>query len=123
MDDDPSVREVIAGMLAYLGYETKEAPEGRTALALFKEAKEQGEPFAAVILDLMVPGGMGGQETVRLLQQLDPGVKAIVSSGYAKEPVVESFQDYGFVASLPKPYSLEQIGLVLQKVSGKVEVG
>jgi two-component system cell cycle sensor histidine kinase/response regulator CckA len=122
MDDNPTVREVAGELLAFLGYETEMAPEGRTAVELYRIAKEQGKPFAAVILDLVVPEGIGGQETLKHLRDFDPAVTAIVSSGYAKEPVVENFQKYGFVASLPKPYNLEQLGRVLHSTLKKAEV-
>jgi two-component system, cell cycle sensor histidine kinase and response regulator CckA len=121
MDDNPSVREVAAALLDYLGYETELAADGQSALELFKKAREQGEPFAAVILDLIVPDGMGGKETMERLREVEPEVKAIVSSGYAKEPVVEHYEKYGFSGSLPKPYSLEQIGRVLHSILEKEE--
>jgi two-component system, cell cycle sensor histidine kinase and response regulator CckA len=121
MDDNPAVREVAGELLAFLGYETESAADGRMALDLYRKAKEQGEPFAAVILDLIVPEGMGGQETLELLRKLDPEVKAIVSSGYAREPVVENFRDYGFLASLPKPYSLDQLGQVLHGILARAQ--
>jgi two-component system, cell cycle sensor histidine kinase and response regulator CckA len=121
MDDDPAVGEVATELLKFLGYETELAVDGRQALEIYKKAKQQGEPFAAVILDLMVPAGMGGQETLKELRKMDPEVKAVVSSGYAREPVVENFQDYGFAASLPKPYSLDQLGQVLHTILAKEE--
>jgi two-component system, cell cycle sensor histidine kinase and response regulator CckA len=122
MDDNQAIREVAAELLDFLGYETELADDGRKALNLYQKAMEQGKPFAVVILDLIVPEGLGGLETMELLRELDSEVKAIVSSGYSREPVMENFQDYGFAASLPKPYSLDQVGQVLHRILSKEEV-
>jgi two-component system, cell cycle sensor histidine kinase and response regulator CckA len=122
MDDDPAVGEVGAELLEFLGYEAELAADGRQALEIYQKAKQQGEPFTAVILDLIIPAGMGGRETMELLRKFDPEVKAIVSSGYARDLVLENFKDYGFAASLPKPYSVEQLGQVLHSILAKEKV-
>ncbi|MEJ2032539.1 MAG: ATP-binding protein [Deltaproteobacteria bacterium] len=90
MDDEVSVREVTAELLTFLGYEAVMARDGKEALLLYEEARRQGQPFAAVILDLAIPEGMGGVETVTELRKIDSGIKAIVSTGYSKNPAAQS---------------------------------
>ena len=89
MDDEEMVREVLGRILSRLGYEVDFASDGSQAIEKFVQAKETDQPFAAVILDLTVPGGMGGKEAMEKLLKIDPQVKAIVSSGYSDDP------DYG----------------------------
>jgi PAS domain S-box-containing protein len=115
MDDDPLVREIALEMLHYLGYQVAAAEEGASALELYEKALEAGTPFDAVILDLTVPGGMGGKETMRRLLSLDPDVRAIVSSGYAEDPVMTHFAEHGFAGFMKKPYSLKEMGETLQR--------
>ncbi|MDA8166002.1 MAG: ATP-binding protein [Desulfobacteraceae bacterium] len=116
MDDEEMVREVLAELLHALGYQAVTASDGKEALRLYEEARREGRPFVAVILDLVVPGGMGGEETMQKLQELDPAVKAIVSSGYSDTPVGRDYRRYGFAASLPKPYNLGQLSQVLHEL-------
>ena len=96
LEDDATVRAVMARMLAKLGYESVFAQEGQEALELYTEARRAQQPFDLVILDLTIPGGMGGLETLQNLLAQDPRTKAIVSSGYADDPVLANFQDFGF---------------------------
>jgi two-component system cell cycle sensor histidine kinase/response regulator CckA len=96
MDDEEMVREVVGRMLQQLGYEVKLAADGQEALERFREAQEESQPFAGLILDLTVPGGMGGRETMEKLLTLDPGVVSLVSSGYAEDAIMTNYQDYGF---------------------------
>ena len=86
MDDEAMVREVLGKMLLALGYEVKFAENGAEAIEFFSQSEKSGEPFAAAILDLTVPGGMGGKEAMARLLKIDPQVKAIVSSGYSDDP-------------------------------------
>ena len=88
--------------------------DGAEAIEQYGEAKEAGQPFGAVILDLTIPGGMGGKETIKKLLELDPDVKAIVSSGYTTDPIMSEYKEYGFSAVVTKPYSAEQIEKALQ---------
>lgn len=106
MDDDPRVRQVLGSMLAALGHSVTESVDGREAVELYRQGMASGRPFDAVIMDLTVPGGMGGEAAIEELRKMDPDVKAIVSSGYANNPVLSSYGDYGFYGSLVKPYSL-----------------
>jgi CheY-like chemotaxis protein len=116
MDDEAMVRNLAVNMLTRLGYAVESACDGAEAIALYQRAKDAGQPFAAVILDLTVPGGLGGQETIAVLQQLDPQVHAIVSSGYAEDPVMADFRHYGFSGVVTKPYTVQELGNVLQRL-------
>jgi PAS domain S-box-containing protein len=107
MDDDELVREVAAEMIASLGHAVTTAASGEEALARYREAREGGRPFDVVVLDLTVKGGMGGEEAMRRLLEIDPGVKAVVSSGYADAAVVAEYRAHGFRARLSKPYQME----------------
>jgi CheY-like chemotaxis protein len=116
MDDEEIVRVVVSRLLQQCGFEAELAKDGAEMLKLFREAKESDRPFAAVILDLIIQGGMGGQEAIKHLLAYDPGVKAIVSSGYSHDPIMSNFREYGFTGFLPKPYKLEQLKRVLAEV-------
>jgi PAS domain S-box-containing protein len=115
MDDEEPVRGAAKAMLAYLGYETEVAVDGKEAIEMFKDALESGSPYAAVILDLTIPGGMGGKETVKHLKEMYPDVKAIVSSGYSNDPVMADYKKYGFDGIIIKPYRISDLADVLQK--------
>lgn len=117
MDDDKDVRAVGVHLLRALGFEVKEAASGEEALRLYKELYDR-TPFEAVILDLTVPGGMGGKECVRRLKEYDPWVRAIVATGYYTDPIVAEFEAYGFVAAVQKPYRLEELSTTLVRVLG-----
>lgn len=116
MEDEEVVIHVAGSMMKYLGYEPVFAREGRKALTLYKEAMDSGEPFNTVILDLTVRGGMGGEETIKELRKIDPGVRAIVTSGYVDNVVMKNYEEYGFKAALTKPFILKALKDVLQKV-------
>jgi PAS domain S-box-containing protein len=117
MDDEEMVREVLGSMLARLGYEVEFARDGGEAIEMFVQAHGLGQAFAAVILDLTVPGAMGGKETMARLLEIDPQVKAIVSSGYSDDPIMADFQKYGFSGVIAKPYKISELGKILQKVA------
>jgi len=106
MDDEELVRDVAQKMIMALGHEVQCAGDGETTIDLFRQARESGNPFEVVILDLTVKGGMGGEETINKLRLIDPDVVAIVSSGYAENSVVADFRTFGFSAALNKPYTL-----------------
>ncbi len=113
MDDDPDIRELAGAILGLIGYEPTLTREGSEALTEYQAARACGRPFAAVILDLTIPGGMGGKETMRRLYDLDPNVRAIVSSGYSNDAVIADFRAHGFVAMVAKPYRMEDLARVL----------
>jgi PAS domain S-box-containing protein len=114
MDDEEVVREIAQAMLIELGYMVECAKNGSEAVDIYRKRMEEGTPFSAVIMDLTIPGGMGGKEAINLLLKNDPNVKAIVSSGYSTDPVMASYRDYGFVAVLSKPYLLQEMSTILQ---------
>lgn len=116
MDDEESVRNTAGEMLSFLGYEVFFAVDGAEAIDRYRKARDAGSPFDAVILDLTIRGGMGGEEAVQKIVQFDPRVKAIVSSGYSENPVMSDCSRYGFKGLICKPYSVQQMSHVLHKV-------
>ena len=117
MDDEEIVRIVVSRLLQQCGYETELAKEGVEMLRLYREAKEAGKTFEAVILDLIIQDGMGGQEAIKHLLAYDPHVKVIVSSGYSHNPIMTNYREYGFVGFLPKPYKLDELRRVMSEVT------
>jgi DNA-binding NarL/FixJ family response regulator len=83
---------------------------------MYKTAEESGNPYEAVILDLTIPGGMGGKDTIEKLLEIKSGAKAIVSSGYSDDPLLANFQEYGFKGILPKPFEPHALSKVLNEV-------
>ena len=116
MDDEEIIREFAAESLQDIGYVVEVVCNGREAVDCYQKAKEEKQPFAAVILDLTIPGGMGGEETIEKLLAVDPEVKAIVSSGYSKDPIMANFTQYGFMGIVPKPYRIEQLSKALSEI-------
>ncbi|MBW1917341.1 MAG: PAS domain S-box protein [Deltaproteobacteria bacterium] len=116
MDDKDIVREVLGKMLRKMGYKVKYARDGTEAREIYQKTKIAGQPFTAVILDLTVPGGVGGKEVLKQIRQIDPQVKAIVSSGYNDDPVMSDYSRYGFQGVLAKPYKIEDLSKVLREI-------
>ncbi len=116
MDDDQDVREVAGMMLTELGYAVAFAGDGQEAVRLYREAMAGQRPFDYVILDLTIPGGMGGEETIKRLREIDPEVKAIVSSGYSSSPIMANFREYGFAAVAVKPYNIVELSRLFHKI-------
>ncbi len=117
MDDDSRIRNLIGTMMEYIGYEVEFARTGEEAVDIYRRTKEAGGDYAAVILDLTVQGGMGGDLAVRRMRELDRGVNAIISSGYADSPVIRNFRDYGFVGAIAKPYKIEELKALLDRLA------
>jgi two-component system, cell cycle sensor histidine kinase and response regulator CckA len=113
MDDEEMVREVLGKMLASLGYDAEFARDGGEAIEMFVRAHALGQAFAAVILDLTIPGAMGGKEAMERLLEIDPQVKGIVSSGYSDDSIMADFQTYGFSGVIAKPYRIAELGRLL----------
>ncbi|MBI1821641.1 MAG: response regulator, partial [Nitrospirae bacterium] len=119
LDDEEDVLEVTAYMLKELGYEVALARDGTEVLSIYQNAMESKKPFAAVIMDLTIPGGMGGKEVLPKLLKMDSGVRAIASSGYFSEPVLANWKSYHFCSVLSKPYRLADLGKTLDQVLKK----
>jgi PAS domain S-box-containing protein len=116
MDDEELVRETAGDMLGYMGYDVAFARDGNEAIQIFEKARGSDSPFDVVIMDLTIPGGMGGKEAVLRLLEIDPGVRAIVSSGYSSDPIMANYRQYGFVGVVAKPYKIKDLGEALKKV-------
>lgn len=111
MDDEEAILEILGDILEYHGFTADFARDGEEALSLY-----QGKKYDAVILDLTVPGGMGGKEAMKELLKIDPMVRAIVSSGYSNDPIMSDFRQYGFRSVIAKPYDIDELGKVLRTV-------
>lgn len=116
MDDEADIRLTACDVLERLGYRAMHAADGESAIKLYREAFHAGDPFQAVIMDLTIPGGMGGAETLQLLRELDPRVKGIVSSGYSNDPVMAEYKKYGFADVVAKPYRVRELGEAVFRV-------
>jgi len=119
MDDEQIVLDVTHEVLKFLNYDVISATDGLAAIDLYKKEKSAGAPFDIVILDLSVSQGMGGKETIEQLRKFDPDVKAVVSSGYINDPVVQDFSHYGFCETLTKPYKIDDLKNLLEKLMKK----
>jgi len=116
MDDEEVIRNLAAEFLTLGGCEVTVANDGEEAIMLYAQAMRQGKKFDLVILDLTIPGGMGGKETLARILNLDPKVTAIASSGYSHDPIMSDYRGHGFVAVLPKPYDGNQIQEIVNHV-------
>ncbi len=116
MDDEEAVRDVALDILGTMGYEGTAVKDGAEALAEYRAARDSGRPFDVVIMDLTVPGGMGGRETVGKLLEIDPAAKVVVSSGYSNDPIMSDYRRYGFRGVIAKPYRIRDLGEVLGAV-------
>jgi DNA-binding NtrC family response regulator len=119
MDDEQIIRDVTNEILQFLDYEVMSVRDGIEALDLYKKEKNSGYPFDMVILDLSIPNGPGGKETIEMLRNYDPAVKAVISSGFTDDPVVRDFSHYGFCERLAKPYNIHELKTLLEKVIKK----
>jgi PAS domain S-box-containing protein len=118
MDDDAMVRRICAQQLGGAGYDVTTVESGTAALASYRDAQLRGERFDVVLMDLTVPGGDGGKETMPRLLELDPTAKGIVVSGYSDDPVLANFREHGFVGRLEKPYALRSLLAVVGGAMG-----
>ncbi|MBN1130714.1 MAG: PAS domain S-box protein, partial [Chitinispirillaceae bacterium] len=118
MDDEPSIREMASHILASSGYSVVTAADGKEAIERYQAAMTAGKPFDLVILDLTVPGGMGGEKTIKDLKKLDPDVAACVTSGYADNEILSDPSAYGFAAMITKPYLTAELLRTVKKVMG-----
>ena len=116
VDDEEAIRALVEFTLGRLGYEVSEAETALDGVNLYREKMESGERFDLVILDLTLPGGMGGKEALKRLIEIDPTVNAIVSSGYAMDATMSRYQDYGFRGVIAKPYEAAELGKIVYEV-------
>ena len=121
MDDDESVRDFVLKALKSFGNDVDEASDGAEAIEKYKKAMESGKPFDVVIMDLTIPGGMGGKETIQKLLEIDMNAKAVVSSGYSNDPVISNFEAYGFSGSITKPFRLDELKKVLNEIMSSAQ--
>jgi PAS domain S-box-containing protein len=116
MDDEEMLREVAQSQLTVLGHETVLVTNGVQAINKYQELQDKGQPVDVVIMDLTVPGNMGGEEAARKLLQVDPQAKIIVASGYSNDPVMSNYRKYGFGAALSKPFDLKELNSAITSV-------
>jgi signal transduction histidine kinase/ActR/RegA family two-component response regulator len=116
MDDEEFIRDTAGEMLTTLGYSVDFSEDGAEAIDKYINAKDEGHPYDLIIMDLTIPGGMGGLEAVQKLLEINPDTKALVSSGYANVPIMSDFKRYGFMGVIAKPYSIEELSEAVQNV-------
>lgn len=116
MDDEETIRQMAQALLARLGFEVVTVSDGAAAVSSYAEAMASGQPFRVVVMDLTVPGGMGGRQAMEELLKIDAGVKAIVSSGYSSDPVLANHRAHGFSGVVAKPYRIADLARVMRTV-------
>jgi PAS domain S-box-containing protein len=119
MDDEGIIRKSTGKALMRMGYEVECAKDGTEAIEIYTRAREENRAFDLVIMDLTIPGGMGGREAIAKLIETDPEVRAVVSSGYSNDPIMSEYEDYGFRGVVSKPYTIEDLAQTLYKVIGE----
>jgi CheY-like chemotaxis protein len=124
VDDEEAIRTLVEFTLTHLGYNVCSAATALDGVELYRQKLQAGERFDCVILDLTLPGGMGGKEALKLLLEIDPSVNAIVSSGYAMDATMSRYQDFGFRGVISKPYEATELGRTVREVikSGRIKV-
>ena len=116
MDDEEVIREVCVELLTDLGYEVESVADGQAMLDCYQTAMLQETPYGLVIVDLTIPGAMGGKEAMATLLELDPEAKGIVCSGYSNDPVMADFKAYGFQGSCAKPFQFTLLSQIVKEV-------
>jgi len=116
MDDEEMILKVTSKMLKTIGFSVDTATDGKKAIEMYKQSMDDGNPFDIIIMDLTIPGGMGGIETIKELLLIDPHVKAIVSSGYAENQTSASYADHGFIDIISKPYDIKRLQNILNRI-------
>jgi len=117
MDDEEGIREIAKNIISSLGYDVALAKDGSEALTMYINAIQAGKPYRAVLLDLTVPGGMGGKEVLYKLSIIDPKVKAIVTSGYSNDPIMSEYKQFGFYDVISKPFKTKDLATVLHRIT------
>jgi PAS domain S-box-containing protein len=116
VDDEDAIRDLVEFTLTRLGYEVSQAATALQGVEIYQEKLRAGKRFDLVILDLTLPGGMGGKEALKKLIEIDPTVNAIVSSGYATDATMSRYQDFGFRGVIAKPYEAAELGKIVHDV-------
>lgn len=116
LDDEETIRTTLAAMLKEFNFAVQTEAESQKAVELYQNAFAAGRPFDLVIVDLTIPGGMGGEEVARAILEIDPKATIVVSSGYADAPVMANYPDHGFKGMMTKPYTLKKLSTELSKV-------
>lgn len=116
VDDEPEIRRLLDTILQRAGYKVEQSSNGEEAVAKYAGSKEAGQPFIAVIMDLTMPGNLGGKEATEQILAIDPFARIIVSSGYSTDPAVYDFAKYGFSGVITKPYNIDQLEAELKRV-------
>ena len=119
MDDQEDILKMAQRILSGMGYETVFAKDGAQAIEIYRKAYQSSNKFDLVVLDLTIPGGMGGVKTIPELLKINPNANVVVSSGYSNDPVISDYQAYGFCSVLEKPYSIDQVAALLNKILGE----
>src|SRR5690606_2954079 len=114
IEDNVHIAESLTEILNIHGYKAEWVGDGAEGLARYQESMRQGDKYRAVIMDLTIPGGMGGRETIKRMLQIDPGVIALVISGYSNDPVMSNYREYGFRGALSKPFNHDDLLMELQ---------
>jgi DNA-binding NtrC family response regulator len=118
MDDEEGIRDILGRMLSLRGVDVETAEEGSVAIDKYRRALHEGHRFDVVILDLTVPSGLGGRETMEQLLSIDPQVRGIVASGYSNDPIMVDFRKFGFSGAITKPFV---IGDIIKQIASLVD--
>jgi two-component system, cell cycle sensor histidine kinase and response regulator CckA len=116
MDDEEIVGDIAKQMLIYLGYDVMLVKDGEQAVSLYKSRLSSGDRFDVVIMDLTIPGGMGGKEAVGEILAVDPDAKIVVSSGYSNDPIMVHCKEFGFSAAIAKPFDLQSLKTIVESL-------
>lgn len=109
MDDEEPILDVMEKLLIRKGFAVSTVRDGKEAVSVYKHALESGKRFDVVVMDLTIPGGIGGKEAILELKALDPEIVAVASSGYSNDPIMADHAAFGFSAILPKPYNIRDL--------------
>ncbi len=118
MDDEEIVTDIAEQMLAHLGYEVNIAGNGEEAIEFYRQALAEGKGYALVIMDLNIPRGMGGEEAVKKVLEIDANARVVVSSGYSSDPVVSNYRHFGFCGCITKPFDFRMLQDVVKENIG-----
>lgn len=121
MDDNEMVQNLIKTMLVHMGHEVVLSTNGEEAIKLYQESLNTASPFDLIIMDLTIPGGMGGKDAVLEIHKINPEARVIVSSGYSNDPIMANCTEYGFCAALTKPYQLQQLSQVISRCTAAAD--